>query len=325
VAASSWLTTPLAATAVLQHLLTAYPLHSQTRCEYLTSGLHHHYLVTDGELRYVCRVYRRIWRSHAAALDELDLLDQLRQQAAPVAYPIAANNQHRAIEIETPQGRTTLALFQFAPGNAPGPAITLEQARQLGQATAQLHRTMSHVVTQQQRQILDFSYLFDQSLQILATQLPPAAQSELEGQCVKLQQRIPKLPTHSPYFGLIHGDINLKNIHFTAQSLLFIDFDQCGPGWYAFEIGKFCHAISHLAARQQLQQSFLQAYQGVRPLSMMERDAIGFFVPLAHLWIMAIHAYNADYLGPHLTAEFWQNKLRRWNALLAAALRRHSH
>jgi Ser/Thr protein kinase RdoA (MazF antagonist) len=322
-AITPWPTTLLPAASVLQHLRTAYPLRSATRCEYLTSGLHHHYLVTDGERRYVCRAYRRAWRSHAAALAELELLDQLQQHSAPVAFPIRTNDQQLAIEIDTPQSRTTLALCHYAPGNAPGSEITLEQARQLGQATAQLHISMSHVVTQQQRQNLDFSYLFAQSLQILATLLTPAVHSDLERRCETLQQQIPKLPQHSPYFGLIHGDINLKNIHFTAQSLLFIDFDQCGPGWYAFEIGKFCHAISHLAARQQLQQSFLQAYQAVRPLSAQELDAIGFFVPLAHLWIMAIHAYNAEYLGPQLTAEFWQKKIHRWNNLLDVALSNH--
>jgi Ser/Thr protein kinase RdoA (MazF antagonist) len=209
---------PLAADAVLQFLLAAYPLDAGARCEFLIAGLHHNYLIVTSQQRYVCRVYRRSWRSHGAALYELELLDQLRQRNAPVAFPIHTTDQQLAIEIATPSGMTTLALFRFAEGDAVQTALTLQQARHLGEATAQLHQAMQEIIISVPRPDMDLDYLIDASLLALLPHLPSASHGQLVEQCHYLRERIPGLPLRPPWFGPIHGDINLKNIFLWTNS-----------------------------------------------------------------------------------------------------------
>lgn len=302
---------------VSAQLIPHYPLPENATCHYHASGLHHTYFIGHPEQTIVCRAYRRDWRSHVDALYELTILDQLYLLDCPVSAPLCTRKQQLAIEVDSPTGLMTLALFRFAAGHAPGAAITLAQALQLGIATAQLHLAMRRVTTAPQRTPLDLSHLIDHSLHSLALHLPQSDYHELTRQMTLLRQRLPALPARAPYFSLIHGDINLKNVHFDGEQLTFIDFDQCGPGWYAFEIAKFFHASRALPHARLIQQAFLRGYQSLRPLALIELDAIPAFIPLAHLWVMAIHAANADYLTTRLlTPEYWQRKLRTLRELL---------
>lgn len=314
-AANFTATQRLAPGALLDAILRPYALGLNARCEYLTSGLHHTYLVTDGSGSKICRVYRRVWRSHEEALCELKVLDQLGRQGCSVAYPLRTADGRLAIEYRTPQTTHTIALFRYAPGSGPGTAITLEQAHFLGVATAQLHSGMQNIVAITERTALDEKYLLDDALAALSTVLPRSDHDGLQRDASWLRLHIPVVPRRPPAFGLIHGDVNLSNAHFDADKITFIDFDQCGMGWYAFDIGKFFHASSALPAATDLQQAFLRGYLATRPLEAAEIDAISFFVLYAHLYVMAIHAYNADYLGDYLSLEFWQRKMARWRIL----------
>lgn len=306
---------PFAPDALLDSIRQPYALGPDVRCEHLASGLHHTYRVIDASGSKICRVYRRDWRSHDEALGELAVLDQLGRQGCSVAYPLRTTDGRLAIEYRTPQTAYTVALFRYAAGSAPGTAITQEQAHRLGAATAQLHCAMQNIAPEHTRRVLDDKYLLDGSLAALASMLPAADHDALQRDISWLRRHIPELPKRPPQFGLLHGDINLYNAHFLADEITFIDFDQCGMGWYAFDIGKFFHASSALPTAADLQQAFLRGYLSVRALEEAEIAAIPFFMLYAHLYVMAIHADNADYLGDYLSAEFWQRKMVRWRIL----------
>lgn len=312
----------LAPNTLLDTLRGSYALGSDSRCVYLTSGLHHTYQVLDTSGDKICRVYRRAWRSHDEALGELDVLDQLGRLGGSVAYPLRTAEGRLAIEYDTRQSSYTIALFRYAAGSAPGTAITLEQSHRLGAATAQLHRGLQNIAPIHTRAALDNKFLLDRSLATLAPMLPRGDHDELQRDTSWLRLNIPELPKQLPLFGLIHGDINLTNAHFCAGDITFIDFDQCGMGWYAFDLGKFFHASSALSAAMDLQQTFLRGYLSVRSLEEAEIKAIPFFVMYAHLYVMAIHAYNADYLGSYLTEGFWRRKMARWRELYRSQFQR---
>lgn len=310
-----WQPVHLAPQTLLEVIRAPYTLSKHAQCDYLTSGLHHLYRVTDQETVRICRVYRRAWRSRESALYELDILDQLRQMGCPVSYPIATRDSELAIEADTPLGQSTVAIFTYAAGAAPGSPISLEQARLLGGAVATLHFAMARVTPRYHRPVRDLVSLIDDPLRALTPMLAPQDHAQLRADIGRIKANLPALSSHAPFFGLLHGDINLKNTHFFGQHLTFIDFDDCGSGWYAFEIGKFYHACSHLVESRPLQSEFLSGYQRVRPLQPVEIQAIPYFVLLAHVWVMAVHAYNAEYLSGYLSPAYWQRKMQRWRRL----------
>lgn len=315
--AAPWPPVHPSARVLLPLLRDAYGLGAGAHCEFLVSGLHHNYRIEDDGITRVCRVYRRAWRSHNDALFELEVLDQLRHQHCPVAYPIRTLDGQLAIEGDTPQGRVTMALFSYAEGAPPGDRITVAQSARLGRALAGLHQAMSPVTTPHRRRPRDLAWLIDASLNALAPVLDPPDHAELTADSRAIRAQMPDLPARPPYFGLIHGDVNLKNVHFAGDALTFIDFDDCGPGWYAYDIGKFFHASDRLPAAPAVQAALLEAYRSERPLSAGELASIPYFTAVAQLWVMAVHAYNAEYLAGYLRPEFWQRGMARWRVLCA--------
>ena len=73
-----------------------------------------------------------------------------------------------------------------------------------------------------------------------------------------------------------------------GQITLF-DFDLCGPGWRAYDIGTFL-----IDDPEAIAEAFLEGYQGVRLLSAMEQAAIPLFQIAQSIWVLGL---RADYMN----------------------------
>lgn len=124
---------------------------------------------------------------------------------------------------------------------------------------------------------------------------------------------MPELPRDLPCFGICSGDINPSNFHIDTDTGVYLfDFDQCGYGWRAFEIGKFFASVLNYTHRDQLMNAFVAGYTAVRKLSEEEERAINPFTRVALIWVMAIHVYNVDLIGyQYLDRAFWKRNLDR--------------
>lgn len=89
------------------------------------------------------------------------------------------------------------------------------------------------------------------------------------------------------------------------------DFDQCGYGWCAFDIGKFRHVTYAWKIDASVRKPFLEGYQAIRPLSAVELAAIPVFTKVAHIWVMGINCQAAVEVIPygHFTDEWFDAKL----------------
>ena len=104
----------LSANHVGQFLQERYNLSEETNCKLFRTGMNHLYIVTDGETKFVFRIYTFNWRTKLDVSEELRLLIHLKQNNAPIAYPIADKLNELIQEFNAPEGRRYGVLFSFA-------------------------------------------------------------------------------------------------------------------------------------------------------------------------------------------------------------------
>ena len=311
----------ITAETICQQVRSHFALPAATQCQQLASGMHENFRVECPNQYFFLRVYRPRARSIADIRYEVALLEHLHRAGCPVAAAVAAGRDDRIMQIETPAGTHPAVLFSFAGGTAPGDRLDPTQSAALGCAVAKIHEAADRFQAPFARQTLDLAYLLDDSVVAIDPWLTPTQHQQLQVIQQHLHRVLPPLPHTTPWFGPCHGDINASNVHIDIDgSLTVFDFDQCGPGWRAFEIGKFFSSLPHHEQSAAIKKAFLLGYESLRPLHADERRAIAPFTAIAHLWVMALHVYHSEITGDLLTQpEFWTRKMNRLQKLAEAA------
>lgn len=308
---------------VCEQVQSHYALPASTRCQLLALGMHENYLVECPGEKFILRVYRPRARALSDIRYELELLEHLDHAGCPVAAPKCQEGVNPVLLLNTPTGDCPAVLFKFAPGTAPGNQLNTAHSETLGRAVAQVHNAADNFQPQHTRQTLDLGYLLDASVVAIDPWLTSGQRSLVQNIQQRLHRALPPLPRTAPWFGPCHGDINPRNVHFDAHGRpTLFDFDQCGPGWRAFEIGKFYASLLSHAARADLRAAFERGYGSVRPLSTEEQHALPGFMLVSPLWVMALHVYNVDITAPLLAdSGFWSRMLDRLQQLEAECAR----
>ena len=303
-----------------EHLLSAYDLSANTQCQFYTAGLHDNYLIVDEGRKFILRVYRNAWRSTEDIQFELELLKDLQRHGCPAAFPVLTHQNNSHTKFECSGESRTMVLFSFAPGTVLGPELHQGHCRLLGSTVAKIHQVADLCDSQHSKQVLDLDYLLDASVGAIHRFLTPEQRAYVQSVQEKIRIHMPDLPRQAPLFGRCLGDVNPSNCHITDDGHITVfDFDQCGYGWRAFEIGKFFATIRRHSDWKALMTSFLQGYETVRALEVGETRALGYFTLAADIWVMAIHAYNADYVGYKILGpEFWARRISELKDLEAA-------
>lgn len=300
------------------HLVkTHYQLRTPLRSMFYVLGLHDNYLIESGGEKYILRIYRNAWRNQEDINFELTLLAYLRERQAPVAAPLPTVAGELSFQIESPEGIRMAALFYYAQGYAPENAISAEECALLGRVVANVHITADAFTTPYSRPILDIPYLLDESIVAIKPFIDSTSQRYLENLQAKLHAASHGLTKEAGVFGICMGDVNPKNFHIAKDKhITLFDFDQCGYGYRAFEIGKFSSSLHGHKMQHELLSAFLDGYQQVRPLSSVEIETIPYFELVSIIWVMAIHAQNADRIGYKLLEKpYWDRRLAILKAL----------
>ena len=286
-------------------------------CRFYVLGLHDNYLIETDNGVYILRIYRNDWRNSEEIHFELELLAHLKMNNAPVAYSIPTKNGELSFQIDSPEGIRHAALFHYADGHAPDSNLTCEQSRLLGQAVSTIHNSSDTFSTKQQRPELDIHYLVDESIESIRSFLDSETASYIDKLHTRLGKEWPTLPRQPGEFGICIGDVNQRNFHITSDhTITLFDFDQCGYGYRAFEMGKFASSLRNQQNKRELMNAFLEGYQAHRQPSRAEYQAISYFEQVAVLWVMSIHARNANRIGyKFLERHFWERKIQHLKEL----------
>ena len=299
-----------------------YDLDNSLTCRFYTPGMHDNYLLVVNDKKYILRIYRNRCRSEQDIMFELDWIQYINSKTNLVAQLIPTRNESLAFKVDCPEGPRFASLFHYADGTAPGNAIKENDAKLLGSTVAQIHQYSDDFAPTYTRQLLDANYLLDGSIQRIRPYLNHDGYAYLCSIAEYLHLSLPEIERTPGVYGLCIGDVNPTNFHINeSNKITLFDLDQCGYAFRAFEIGKFFSSIRNNFNKLNIQTAFLKSYQGIRPLSEIEQDAIPLFEIVAVIWVMAIQVDNADLIGDkYLEQPVWDRRLNNLKQLVSEIL-----
>ena len=82
----------------------------------------------------------------------------------------------------------------------------------------------------------------------------------------RLRPLLVSLPRDPSSFGLIHSDLHRGNLLYQRGGVAAIDFDDCGWGWFAYDLATILSSAERFGAGPRERDACLDAYARVRPL-----------------------------------------------------------
>jgi Ser/Thr protein kinase RdoA (MazF antagonist) len=95
-------------------------------------------------------------------------------------------------------------------------------------------------------------------------------------------------------FGLIHADLRLANLMVEGDSLTAIDFDDCGFGWWVYDLATALSFIETDARLPDLITRWVEGYARITPLHAQDRAMIPALILLRRVLLTAWLATRAD-------------------------------
>lgn len=124
------------------------------------------------------------------------------------------------------------------------------------------------------------------------TEITPE-QRELFASVVEIgKERLERYGKASDRYGLIHSDLNINNILVQADKVKVLDFDDCGYGWFLFDLSTA--VLEYDDTLEEMIQAWLEGYETVRPLSEADKAEIDTFVVLRKILRMGWIATHSD-------------------------------
>jgi len=268
----------LSATHLATFLQQQYGFGAGTTCLLLRAAINHAYLVTDGEQKYVFRVYSYNWRTELEITEEIGLLKLLKENDIPVSYALPDAQGNFIQHIPAPEGMRMGVLFSYAKGEK---VLYFTEALhyKLGVIMARMH-AITHNLPFNRVQYTPAVLLIDSFERI--KQFLAADTDEMQWM-KQAQQQLLQLFSNAPVSfvrtGVVHLDIwfdNL-NIHNNGDITLF-DFDFCGTGWLLLDLAYYQLQLFHIEKDPEQHQlklnSFLKGYESITPIPEAEKQMI---------------------------------------------------
>lgn len=307
---------------VLARLIEAnYDLTLPIECSLFSRSINDVYLVASQGQQFILRISRvRRYGSFddRAYSFELELLRFLHGNGLPVVYPLARRDKETLGAINAPEGKRYYALFSYAEGNIVS-SLNQEQSYILGQSLARFHLAANEFSPTHPRFHLDENYLINEPMRRLKwfSQLPQEDLDFLDSLCMSLRETIQSLSQQRDEYGIIHGDLWWRNVHFAGRRATLFDFDFCGYGWRVSDIASLRgNAIIYgKILSDDVVAALLEGYQSARPLTEVELAAMSDFAKITVVWALGVWTTVVDVLG---TRWFYENfarvfaNLKRW-------------
>jgi Ser/Thr protein kinase RdoA (MazF antagonist) len=242
----------------------------------------------------VLRVHRTGYHAPGAVASELAWLQALRRDEGLLTPAVFTATDGREVVDVTigPLTRQTV-LFEFLPGTEPPEEDLAEKFELLGEICGRMHRHSR--AWSRPGKFVRFSWDFESCVgqrgrwgrwqdgvgvgrEELATLGRAAA---------LMGERLRRFGTGPGRFGLIHADMRLANLLVSGPDIQVIDFDDCGFGWFLFDLGASLSFIEHDPRVPELCDAWQRGYRRVLPLSAEDAAEIPTFILLRRLQLVA--------------------------------------
>ncbi|MBG0824069.1 phosphotransferase [Planomonospora sp. ID91781] len=254
-------------------------------------------------LRAVLRVHRLGYHSTAAIRSELAWLEALREEAG-VRTPevLRAPEGSRVLTVPGEPSRECV-LFEFLPGTEPPQDRLVEGFERLGATTARMHRH----ARSWRRPAAFTRFHWDHGAALGRESrwgrwqdgpgMDPEALAVLGRLAEELRGRLRRFGRDSGRYGLIHADLRLANLLVTGDGPpSVIDFDDCGFGWYLYDLAAALSFIEHRPEVPAMIDAWLRGYRTVLGLPAEDEAEIWTFVMFRRLLLVA-------WIGSHAGVE----------------------
>jgi homoserine kinase type II len=226
------------------------------------------YILRTGRGVYLYRVCMQNPRERIA--DEMRIMALLRPAGFPTAYPLGRRDGGYISDgMEHP-----VVIYQFVEGHEP--QLNENTAREIGEAVARLNSIKCPAGLDIRNFIrIDACHEFierNARAKTLDARVWRYFTEETARLEVPLREPVPR--------GLVHGDVFPENTLFTGDRLrAIIDFEEACTDCLLFDVGMTIHGFCYKQERMQpeLLESFLRAYEAVRPLSAKERELLPYY------------------------------------------------
>ncbi|MBI4944668.1 MAG: phosphotransferase [Actinobacteria bacterium] len=257
-------------------------------------------------VRSVLRVHRPGYHSRAAIESELAWIGALRaDDVVRTPQVLPARDGAPVATGRHPDGEERHAVrFEWCPGAEPAGERLVDDFRDLGAVTARLHlhaRSWARPAS-----FTRFRWDYETSIgprghwgRWQDGMAVGAAEHEVLGRLdLALRDRLAAFGDGPDRFGLVHADMRLANLLVDPQDVssgvTVIDFDDCGLGWFMYDLGSSLSFIEHDPRVPELIDAWAGGYRTVAPLSAAEEAELPTFVLLRRLLLVAWIGSHSD-------------------------------
>ncbi|MBU8878301.1 phosphotransferase [Bacillus sp. FJAT-29790] len=285
---------------IANYAISSYSFISLPTIELLSYSENAIYLVRDSvsSEKYILRVNRPGYHTKPEIESELYWLNAIDELSViNVSLPFLGDNSEFIQAIKLGNDKYYCTLFTFLEGHAPdedNESKLISQFENLGNITAQLH-----VMSENHSRRFDMITRLSWNVETILGEKPkwgrwqdglaitPERAERFQKVAETIKNRLDRFGKEANQFGLIHADLRLANLIVEHDQIKVIDFDDCGFGWYLFDLAASLSFIEHKKYVPDLIQSWLKGYRKIRYLSKEEENEIPTFIMLRRLQLIS--------------------------------------
>jgi Ser/Thr protein kinase RdoA (MazF antagonist) len=255
---ASYLAQVLRLRAMAQVALGLYPLKVED-CRFLSHGENATFRVTaNGGKRFLLRIHRNGYHTHSAILEELRWLQELSGDSiliVPKPIPSKRGQLLESIQTRAVGAARPCSVLEWIDGRFINKSLNRSHLDSVGKLLGRLHRLgqKRRVV---ERRYWDAEGLLGANAKLGSVDALPgissSAQKIISDGRRFILRNLKRLESRFPQKqGLIHADLHFGNLLLTQGRIAAIDFDDCGYGFYAYDLVVPLRSAEHILGKRQ--------------------------------------------------------------------------
>lgn len=106
-------------------------------------------------------------------------------------------------------------------------------------------------------------------------------------ECVMLiKKRLEAYGKEANRYGMIHSDLRTANLLSKGDDMAVLDFDDCGKGWYMYEIAGAVALIEHRSDLDEIVNEVISGYEMVKPILKEDKEEIRTFIMMRRIGML---------------------------------------
>jgi Ser/Thr protein kinase RdoA (MazF antagonist) len=256
----------------------------------------------------ILRVHRTDYHSRDGIQTELDWMKALQEDAGIQTPQSIDGRDGSAIQEMVSEALDEVryvTLFHFIDGDEPDESDLIEPFKKLGEVTGKMHNHARGwtLPSYFDRLVWDYDGCIGDTPNWGDWRKGPGLKPEdvgtLEAVADLIKQRLGAFGQSPQRFGLIHSDIRLANLLICGDDTRVIDFDDCGLGWFLYDLASAVSFIETNPGLDKVIDAWVEGYRRSASLSEEEEREIPTFIMMRRLTLFA-------WLGSHPTADLAQ-------------------